>query len=114
VDLLLTRNPLFKLVAEQFATNHRFAEMEVPAVTVDGLIVLKLYALPSLYRQFDWDRIYLYESDIKLLLARHKPKVESLFKMLEPHLLPSDMIELRKIVSEEQERIAKAEGGKSN
>jgi len=111
VDLLLTKNPLFKLVGEQFATKHRFAELEVPAVTVEGLIVLKLYALPSLYRQFDWDRIYLYESDIKLLLARHKPKVEPLFKLLESHLSEPDMIELRKIVSEEQQRIAKAEGG---
>jgi len=75
------------------------------------LIVLKLYALPSLNRQFDWDRIYVYEGDIKLLLARHKPEVEPLFKLLEPHLLPTDMIELRKIVSEEQQRIAKAESG---
>src|ERR1035437_3465758 len=112
VDLLFTFNPLFKTVAEKFATKHRFAELEVPAVTVEGLIVLKLYALPSLYRQFDWDRIYVYESDVKLLLARHKPKVEPLFKLLEPHLLPTDMIELRKIVSEEQQRIAKAEGSK--
>ena len=114
VDLLFTFNPLFKTVAEKFATKHRFAELEVPAVTVEGLIVLKLYALPSLYRQFDWDRIYVYESDIKLLLARHKPKVEPLFKLLEPHLLPTDIVELRKIVSEEQQRIAKAEGGTPN
>jgi hypothetical protein len=45
------------------------------------------------------------------LLARHKPKVEPLFKLLEPHLLATDLTELRKIVSLEQERIAKAEGG---
>jgi len=111
VDLLFTFNPLFKTVLEKFATTHQFAEMKVPAATVEGLIVLKLYALPSLYRQFDWDRIYVYESDIKLLLARHKPKVEPLFKLLEPHLLPTDIVELRKIVSEEQQRIAGAEGG---
>jgi hypothetical protein len=111
VDLLFTFNPLFKTVAEKFATVHSFAELNIPAVTVEGLIVLKLYALPSLYRQFDWDRIYVYEGDIKLLLARHKPEVEPLFKLLEPHLLPTDMIELRKIVLEEQQRIAKAEGG---
>jgi hypothetical protein len=110
VDLLFTFNPLFKIVVEKFATKHRFAELEVPAVTVEGLIVLKLYALPSLYRQMDWDRIYIYEGDIKLLLARHKSEVEPLFKLLEPHLLPTDMIELRKIVSEEQQRIARAEG----
>jgi hypothetical protein len=110
VDLRFTFNPLFKTVVEKFATKHRFAELEVPAVTVEGLIVLKLYALPSLYRQFDWDRIYVYEGDIKLLLARHKPEMEPLFKLLEPHLLPTDMIELRKIVSEEQQRVARAEG----
>jgi hypothetical protein len=106
VDLLLTQNPLFKIVAEKFATKHRFAELEIPTATVEGLVVLKLYALPSLYRQFDWDRIYVYESDIKLLLARHQPKVEPLLKLLEPHLLPTDLAELRKIISAEQQRIA--------
>jgi hypothetical protein len=109
VDLLFTFNPLFKTVAEKFATVHAFAELNVPAATVEGLIVLKLYALPSLYRQFDWERIYIYESDIKTLLALHRPAMEPLFAMLEPHLLSSDMIELRKIVSEEQQRIAKTE-----
>jgi hypothetical protein len=49
VDLLLTTNPLFKLVEECFSTRHRFAELEVPVATADGLILLKLYALPSLY-----------------------------------------------------------------
>lgn len=114
VDLLFTFNPLFKIVAEKFATVHAFAELNVPAATVEGLIVLKLYALPSLYRQFDWERIYIYESDVKTLLALHKPAMEPLFKLLEPHLLPSDIIELRKIVTEEQQRIAKAEGGTPN
>jgi len=114
VDLLFTFNPVFKMVAEKFATRHRFAELEIPTVTVEGLMVLKLYALPSLYRQFDWDRIYLYEGDIKLLLARHKPKMEPLFQLLEPHLLATDVAELRKIVSLEQERIAQAEGGAVN
>jgi hypothetical protein len=72
VDLLLTRNPFFKLVGEKFATQHRFAELDVPAVTVEGLIVLKLYALPSLYRQMDLDCAALYETDITLLIASVK------------------------------------------
>ena len=114
VDLLFTFNPVFKIVAEKFATIHRFAELEIPTATVEGLVVLKLYALPSLYRQFDWDRIYVYESDLKLLLARYKPQMEPLFKLLQPHLLPTDLTELRKIVSLEQERIATAEGGASD
>jgi hypothetical protein len=109
VDLLFTFNPLFKTVAKKFATIHSFSELNIPAATVEGLIVLKLYALPSLYRQFDWERIYVYESDIKTLLALHRPAMEPLFKLLEPHLLPSDMAELEKIVAEEQQRIVKAE-----
>jgi len=109
VDLLFTFNPLFQTIAEKFATSHSFAELNVPAATVEGLIILKLYALPSLYRQFDWDRIYIYESDIKSLLARYRPNFEPIFRLLEPHLLKSDMDELKKIVFEEQQRIAKIE-----
>jgi hypothetical protein len=104
VDLLLTDNPLFKIVEERFATKHRFAELEVPAVTVEGLIVLKLYALPSLYRQFDWDRVYVYESDIKQLLARYNPDTSALLALLKPHILESDLRELRKLLDEEQKR----------
>jgi hypothetical protein len=110
VDLLLTSNPFFKIVAERFATKHRFTELEVPAATVEGLIVLKLYALPSLCRQFDWDRVYMYESDIKQLLARYQPNVEPLLALLELHLLASDVRELRKFIEEDQERRRRAPG----
>lgn len=109
VDLLLTTNPLFKIVAEKFVTKHLFAELTVPTATVEGMVLLKLFALPSLYRQFDWERIHVYESDIKTLLALHKPATEPLFTLLESHILPTDLNELKKIVSEEQQRIAKAE-----
>ena len=37
VDLLLTVNPLFKIVAEKFTTTHQFEELKVPAATVEGL-----------------------------------------------------------------------------
>lgn len=111
VDLLLTKNPLFKIVAQKCATQHSFEELTVPTATVEGMILLKLFALPSLYRQFDWERIHVYESDIKTLLALHKPTVEPIFALLEKHILPMDLKELKKIVSEEQQRIAKVERG---
>jgi len=111
VDLLLTKNPLFKIVAEKFATKHSFAELTVPTATVEGMILLKLFALPSLYRQLDWARIHAYEGDIKTLLALHKPAMEPLFALLEKHILPTDLKELKKIVSDEQQRIAKTERG---
>lgn len=100
VDLLLTSNPLFRVVQERFATTHRFAEWEIPTATVEGLIVLKLYALPSLYRQFDLDRAALYETDITLLIARHSPAIGPLIELVEQHVEPGDKPELSKIVSE--------------
>jgi hypothetical protein len=114
VDLLLTNNPLFKIVEETFATKHRFAELEVPSVTVEGLIVLKLYALPSLYRQFDWDRVYVYESDVKQLLARYNPNVPALLSLLKPHILKGDFHEVRKLITEEQERRKRLNGSSEN
>jgi hypothetical protein len=104
VDLLLTDNPLFKIVEDRFATKHRFAELEVPAVTVEGLIVLKLYALPSLYRQFDMDRVALYENDITMLMARHSPKFEPLFALVKQHVEIGDIAEIRKVLDECAER----------
>jgi hypothetical protein len=104
VDLLLTRNPLFKLVGEKFATQHRFAELEIPAATVEGLIVLKLYVLPSLYRQFDLDRAALYETDITMLIAHHSPQLEPLTALAGGQMEPGDQAELQKIISECCER----------
>jgi hypothetical protein len=109
VDLLLTRNPFFEAVARRFATTHRFAELTVPAATVEGLIILKLYALPSLYRQLDWDRIYIHESDIKQLLARYRPSINGLLEFIKPHMIESDVHELRRFLVEVVERIATIE-----
>ena len=104
VDLLFTFNPLFQTVTEKFATTHMFAELKVPAATVEGLIVLKLYALPSLYRQFQMDRAALYESDITMLLANHSPAVEPLFALATREMEPGDQAEVKKIISECTER----------
>jgi hypothetical protein len=104
IDLLLTNNPLFKTVEERFATKHKFAELEVPAVTVEGLIALKLYALPSLYRQFDLDRVALYENDITMLMARHLPQLEPLFTLVKQHVELGDVPEIRKVIDECAER----------
>jgi hypothetical protein len=96
VDLLLTANPLFKIVLERFATRHPFEELAVPTATVEGMMVLKLFALPSLYRQMDLDRAAIYETDVTMLLA-----------LVEKHVEPGDKKELKKIVSECEERAAK-------
>ncbi|MGD1083715.1 MAG: hypothetical protein ABSA47_03080 [Verrucomicrobiota bacterium] len=104
VDLLLTQNPLFKIVAEKFATKHRFAELDIPTATVEGLVVLKLYALPSLYRQMDLDRAALYETDLTMLIARHSLALEPLAALVEQYVELGDKKELQKIISECRER----------
>ncbi|HEV2436655.1 MAG TPA: hypothetical protein VG077_11715 [Verrucomicrobiae bacterium] len=107
VDLLLTKNPLFKMVAEKFATRHLFKELTVPTATVEGMILLKLFALPLLYQQKDLDWAMVYEADVKMLLALYQPKVEPWFRLLEPHVSRTDLEELEKIVSDAQQRIAR-------
>ena len=48
VDVRLTSNPLFDEVRKGYTTSKRFVEQEIVCVTVEGLILLKLHALPSL------------------------------------------------------------------
>lgn len=59
IDLLLTENRLFDTVRREHATVRQFVERAIPTATVDGLLLLKLYALPSLYRQGDFTRQHL-------------------------------------------------------
>jgi hypothetical protein len=107
VDLLLTSNPLFQTVADRFATKHGVSELDVPAATVEGLILVKLYALPSLCRQFEMDGVALYETDITMLLARHNPELSPLVDLVARHVEPGDVKQLREIGRECQERAAR-------
>jgi hypothetical protein len=107
VDLLLTSNPFFDAVRKQHATAGRFVEREIPSATVRGLLLLKLYALPSLYRQGNFARVGLYENDIATLLHDHRTPLEPLFEELAPHLSAGDLEELRAIAAEIEKRIAR-------
>ena len=109
VDVLLTANKLFEEVQKEFATSHRFAELDVTTATPEGLVLLKLYALPSLYRQGLFDRVSVYESDVASLIQRHRPAVEPLLQRLQTHLEVGDMHELRGIVQDIEARIARFE-----
>jgi hypothetical protein len=105
LDLLLTSNPLFEKVRQRYATTQRFVEREIPCATVEGLLILKLYALPSLYRQGNFARVALYEGDVATLMHDYRPPVEPLFDELEEHLSSTDLASLRKIAGAIQERI---------
>lgn len=111
IDFLLTRNPFFDMVLRQHATIKPFRDRDIPCATVEGLLLLKLYALPSLYRQGNFARVGLYENDIATLMHDYRPDLGSLFQQLEHHLSASDLASLRDIVAEIQHRIERFEQG---
>jgi hypothetical protein len=109
VDVLLTSNPLFDEVRKSYTTTRRFVEQDIPCATVEGLILLKLYALPSLYRQGNFTRVGLYENDVATLLHAHNPPIEPLLEELSRYLSESDLSQVRQIVSEIQQRLSRFE-----
>jgi hypothetical protein len=100
IDILLTQNALFKKMTQQYVTSRQFGDRTVRCVTVDGLVILKFYALPSLYGQGQFDRASLYENDILLLLLSYSVDLDAAFRVLAAHILPSDLTEVRAIASE--------------
>lgn len=109
VDVLLTTNPLFNEVRRRRTSVQRFVEQEIPCATVEGLILLKLYALPSLYREGNFARVGLYENDVATLMHTHQPAVEPLLEELTLYLNESDMTQVKQIVGEIHKRISRFE-----
>ncbi len=104
VDLLLRTNRLFEHVADQERTTTQFHGQSVPVATRKGLLLLKLYALPSLYRNGELARAALYETDVRMLLQGASISDEELLGQLGALLSPSDIAELARILGEQRER----------
>ena len=105
IDTLLTKNPLFAKVEKEYTTTKQFMDRKISCATVDGLILLKLFALPSLYRQGSFERVGIYENDIATLINAFNPKMQPLLQELSRHLNTDDMAEAQKIVSDIEARI---------
>jgi hypothetical protein len=105
VDALLTDNKLFKLARKDFSAERDFHGRSVRCATPEGLVLLKLYALPSLHRQMDFTRVTIYESDIASLLFHHACDTPRLMDILEGHLSASDHAEVRKVLDGIQAKI---------
>jgi hypothetical protein len=82
-------------------------ERVVPCATVEGLLLLKLFALPSLYRQAQFSKVNIYEADVANLIARYKIPTQPLLDELAKHMLASDVDEIRRIVADIEDRIAR-------
>jgi len=109
VDVLLTSNALFDQVKQHYTTTQRFVEQDIPCATVEGLILLKLYALPSLYRQGNFARVGLYENDVATLLHAYNSPIERLLEELTLYLSESDLTQVKQISNEIQQRISRFE-----
>ena len=105
IDILLTKNPLFAKVEKSYTTTKQFRDRTIRCATVEGLLLLKLFALPSLYRQGSFERVGIYENDIATLIYAFKPKMEPLLAELSKHLNETDMAEARRIIADVETRI---------
>ena len=105
VDILLTQNPLFKKVHGEYSKVQRFLDRNIPLATVEGLLLLKLYALPSLYRQGNFARVGIYENDIATLLHYYQPDMPSLISELSKYVNENDLAEIKGVLSDVQNRI---------
>ena len=114
IDILQTRHPLFDKVRRANAITQHFKEQDIPCATVEGLLLLKMHALPSLYRQGSFARVGLYENDIATLLHDYRPPLEPLLDELARHLSATDLLAVRKIVDEIRERIERFRQGRND
>jgi len=115
VDFLFTTHKLFHQIREQYSAIRPFQQRSIRCATVEGMLLLKLYALPSLYRQGQFARVGLYENDVATLIQAYSPPMDPLLKLLSYHLNDGDVKSVRGIVLEIRERIRRFdEGTKEN
>jgi hypothetical protein len=105
IDVLLTQNPLFEKVHSKYSKVQRFLDRDIPLATVEGLLLLKLYALPSLYRQGNFARVGIYENDVATLLHYYQPNLTALLSELSKYVNESDLAEIKSSVADIQNRI---------
>lgn len=106
IDALYTDNKIFSHALKNYRCTYDFGGCSISSLTAEGLFLLKLYALPSLYLQAQFDKANIYESDLTRLLRRN-PDIEEerLLLFLQKHLEISQVEELREIVQECRQKL---------
>ena len=108
IDALYRDNPVFDYVMRNCLDSAVIEGKEITRATPEGMILLKLYALPSLYQQGQQRKAVTYENDILgLLLQSIDINFEKLLKVLSNELLSNQISELRNIVEDCQQRARK-------
>jgi len=107
VDFLFAKEDLFESIRNGYTTKKQFADRTVTCATVDGLLLVKMYALSDKYREDRHGSAWQDETDIASLIGRFQPIIPPLVDELAKFMLPSDVEEIRRIVAEIEDRIAK-------
>jgi hypothetical protein len=68
---------------------------------------LKLYVLPSLYRQGDFAKVGIYENDVTTLIYEYKSDISCLLKVLTDYLDTNDIKKIKDILAEINARMSK-------
>ncbi len=102
VDVLKSEQSFFAMVKSNHTQEAQFLGHNLKIATEHGLALLKLFALPSMYRQHNHSRVRLYEGDLASLLETGKTDKISLLNDLKNHLPANDLSELGKILDELQ------------
>lgn len=105
VDFLFTEHALFRQVAQRHVGPQEFGGRSIPCASPLGLTILKLYALPNLYRQGRLDRAALYETDVLMLVRDTGVNPDDALGELATHVAAVDLTELRRIVDEIRARL---------
>lgn len=111
IDVLLDRNQFFEKIRREYACNEVFFNQPITLSTVEGLILLKLYDLPSLYRRGNFARVGLYENDVATLLHYYPTDETRLVETLSPFMNAADLSEVRNLLKEIQQRFRRFKKG---
>ena len=82
-----------------------------PCATAQALLILKLFALPSRYRQGENSRAAVYEAEISSLLGTGEVHAERALAALTPHMLAMDIDSLRTTLADIPARGARFKSG---
>ncbi|MCB1232166.1 MAG: hypothetical protein KDN19_18005 [Verrucomicrobiae bacterium] len=96
-------------MAASHSISKRFLDATLRCATPEGIILLKLFALPSLYRQGQVDRADLYETDILQLLRIDPVTDEKLLTQLESHVSETDLKALAEVLCDLRKRMGNSD-----
>jgi hypothetical protein len=113
IDILLSENPLFQIVHREYVEVQAFLDQKIPLATVPGLVLMKLYALPSLYRQGNFAKVGIYENDIATLMYYYQPDLMKIKEDLSSVLSESDFVEINTILGDIEKRVQRFKRGDS-